>query len=141
MEFTRELYWNVGHGIATLVPMYLLAFAAVALLVRGFIKRRATYLRAAPIDRVDQPLVRLTGALGDMLSQRQVSRVLWPGLAHAALFWGFFCCWWAPPWSLFRPTSPIRFLAGYFLPATSTSCFRLPSIWPVRRLSLPWRSL
>jgi Fe-S oxidoreductase/nitrate reductase gamma subunit len=91
MEFTRELYWNVGHGIATLVPMYLLAFAAVALLVRGFIKRRATYLRgAAPIDRVDQPLVRLRGALGDILSQRQVSRVLWPGLAHAALFWGFF---------------------------------------------------
>ena len=31
MEFTREIYWNVGHGLTTLVPMYLLTFAAVAM--------------------------------------------------------------------------------------------------------------
>ena len=33
MESTREIYWNVGHGIATLAPMYLLALAALGLLV------------------------------------------------------------------------------------------------------------
>ena len=29
MEITREIYWNVGHGPLTLVPMYLLAIGAM----------------------------------------------------------------------------------------------------------------
>ena len=29
MEFTREIYWNVGHGFLTLGPMYLLALTAI----------------------------------------------------------------------------------------------------------------
>ena len=33
MEFSREIYWNVGHGAGTLVPMYLLTIAALAVLV------------------------------------------------------------------------------------------------------------
>ncbi len=28
MVFTREIYWNVGHGTTTMAPMYLLTFAA-----------------------------------------------------------------------------------------------------------------
>ena len=32
MELTREIYWNVGGGAATLLPMYLLLIVAVALL-------------------------------------------------------------------------------------------------------------
>ena len=34
MEFTREIYWNVGHSAGTLVPMYLFAFVAIGLLVK-----------------------------------------------------------------------------------------------------------
>ena len=35
MEATREIYWNVGHGWTTLVPMYLLTIAAIGVLVYG----------------------------------------------------------------------------------------------------------
>ena len=41
MEYTREIYWNVGHNAGTLVPMYLFAFAAIGLLVKGFLRRIA----------------------------------------------------------------------------------------------------
>ena len=37
MEFTREIYWNVGHGVTTLLPMYILTFAAIAILISGFV--------------------------------------------------------------------------------------------------------
>ena len=30
MEATREIYWNIGHGVV--IPMYLLSIAAVAVL-------------------------------------------------------------------------------------------------------------
>ena len=36
MEFTREIYWNVGHGPLTLVPMYLLALGAMIFVARSF---------------------------------------------------------------------------------------------------------
>ena len=32
MEYTREIYWNVGHGAWTLVPMYLLAIFSIGFL-------------------------------------------------------------------------------------------------------------
>ncbi|MSN26754.1 MAG: hypothetical protein GJV46_12900, partial [Geobacter sp.] len=37
MEATREIYWNVGHGVV--VPMYILAFAAFGILAWGFWQR------------------------------------------------------------------------------------------------------
>ena len=32
MEATREIYWNIGHGVV--IPMYVLAFAAFGYLRR-----------------------------------------------------------------------------------------------------------
>ena len=52
MEFTREIYWNVGHGIWTLVPMYLLAIGAFYLLVKGFMERVAVYKQGLPLKRI-----------------------------------------------------------------------------------------
>ena len=43
MEFTREIYWNVGHGV--ILPMYGLAAAAVGAIVYGVLKRRKVYRR------------------------------------------------------------------------------------------------
>lgn len=90
MEFTREIYWNIGHGPATLVPMYLLAAAAFAVLAYGFLRRLKTYRLGKPVHRTDRPFARLGGMMGAMLLQTRVLRVKGPGVAHAVFFWGFF---------------------------------------------------
>ena len=51
MEFTREIYWNVGHGASTLVPMYLFAIVAIGLLVWGFRRRMEVYKQGLPLNR------------------------------------------------------------------------------------------
>jgi len=90
MEYTREIYWNVGHGAGTLVPMYLLSFAAVAILVYVFLKRLKIYQQGQPLDRTDQLPLRVTTMVKNVLLQSKVLNVRGPGLAHALFFWGFF---------------------------------------------------
>ncbi len=89
MEFTREIYWNVGHGAWTLVPMYLLAAIAIGLLVRGFLQRVTVYKQGLPLNRTDQLGRRIGLMLENMLLQKKVTRVPWPGLLHGLFFWGF----------------------------------------------------
>jgi Fe-S oxidoreductase/nitrate reductase gamma subunit len=90
MEFTREIYWNVGHGINTLLPMYVLTFASIAMLVNAFMKRIKVYKQGQSIDRLDQLPVRIGNMVRNMLLQSKVLRVKGPGLAHGLFFWGFF---------------------------------------------------
>ncbi len=89
MEFTREIYWNVGHNAGTLVPMYLLAFTAIGLLVRGFLKRIEVYKQGLPFNRTDRLGDRIRHMLENVLLQKKVARVRWPGLVHGFFFWGF----------------------------------------------------
>ncbi len=89
MEFTREIYWNVGHGAWTLVPMYLLAIVAIGLLVKGFLRRVEVYKQGLPLNRIDQPGRRLAVMLENVLLQKKVIGVAWPGLLHGFFFWGF----------------------------------------------------
>lgn len=89
MEFTREIYWNIGHGITTLGPMYLLAAVAFSVLIYGFVRRLKIYRLGRPMDRTDQPLARTVAMVRQMLLQTRVLRVTGPGLAHALFFWGF----------------------------------------------------
>ncbi|MGW8195042.1 MAG: heterodisulfide reductase-related iron-sulfur binding cluster [Desulforhopalus sp.] len=89
MEFTREIYWNVGHGALTLIPMYLLAIAAVIILVIGFLKRLPAYKLGRPLERTDNLGARISGMIKSVLLQTQVTRVVWPGLFHGLFFWGF----------------------------------------------------
>jgi Fe-S oxidoreductase/nitrate reductase gamma subunit len=89
MEFTREIYWNVGHGAETLVPMYLFAFAAIGLLVKGFLSRIKVYKQGLPLDRTDQRGNRIRRMLENVLLQKKVATVRWPGLLHGLFFWGF----------------------------------------------------
>lgn len=89
MEFTREIYWNVGHSAWTLVPMYLFAIAAIGMLVWGAMQRIKIYRIGKPFNRSDQPKERTRIALLNALSQRKVIRVAWPGLLHGLFFWGF----------------------------------------------------
>jgi Fe-S oxidoreductase/nitrate reductase gamma subunit len=90
MEFTREIYWNIGHGSTTLAPMYLFTFVALAVLVYGFVQRLKIYRLGRPLMRTDQPLARFGETVRTMLMQTRVLRVTGPGLAHALFFWGFF---------------------------------------------------
>ena len=89
MEYTREIYWNVGHGAWTLIPMYLLAIFAIGLLVKGFYDRVMVYQQGQPLVRDDQRGKRLVLMLQNVLLQKKVSRVVWPGLLHGLFFWGF----------------------------------------------------
>lgn len=90
MEFTREIYWNVGHGALTLVPMYLLAIAAIFMLAKAFQKRLAVYRQGLPLNRTDQPGKRFIEMLSMVMIQKKVTRVRWPGLIHGLFFWCFF---------------------------------------------------
>ena len=90
MEFSREIYWNVGHGVGTLLPMYLLTLASIAILVSAFMKRVKVYKQGQSVDRLDQLPVRILNLIKNVLLQSKVLWVKGPGLAHGLFFWGFF---------------------------------------------------
>ncbi len=88
MEFTREIYWNVGHSPTTLIPMYLFAFVAVGILVRGFLIRVKVYKQGLPLVRTDQMGERIRRMAKNVFFQKKVIGTLWPGLLHGLFFWG-----------------------------------------------------
>jgi len=90
MEFTREIYWNVGHGALTLVPMYLLVIVAITVTVKAFLKRIAVYKQGQPLNRTDSLGLRVSDLLKNVILQKKVAQVPWPGLFHGLFFWGFF---------------------------------------------------
>ena len=87
MEATREIYWNVGHGVVW--PMYLFAFVAMAIAARGFWQRLAVYRQGRALNRLDQLPRRIALMVQGVLAQGKVVRVLDPGILHALFFWGF----------------------------------------------------
>ena len=89
MEYTREIYWNVGHGASTLIPMYLLTIAAIVIVVRAFRDRLQVYRQGGPVNRTDNFGARLRCMLGNILLQQKVTRVKMPGLFHGLFFWSF----------------------------------------------------
>jgi len=90
MEFTREIYWNVGHGVGTLAPMYALTLVAIAVFAWGFLQRLKVYRLGKPLNRTDNSGARIAGLLKDVLLQSKVMVVRGPGVAHGLFFWGFF---------------------------------------------------
>ena len=90
MELTREIYWNVGHDAGTLLPMYLLTFASVAVLVSAFMKRIKVYKQGRPVERLDHLPERIFNLVKSVFLQSKVVLVKGPGLAHGFFFWGFF---------------------------------------------------
>ncbi len=90
MELTREIYWNIGHGAGTLVPMYLLVLATFAVLAWGAWQRIKVYRLGRPLQRFDDLPGRVSRALYQVLAQVRVMRVAGAGTAHGLFFWGFF---------------------------------------------------
>jgi Fe-S oxidoreductase/nitrate reductase gamma subunit len=69
--------------------MYAFAVAAIGFCAWGFYRRLAVYRRGKALNRLDLLPRRILLMLGNVLAQRQVLRVLAPGLLHALFFWGF----------------------------------------------------
>ena len=87
---TREIYWNIGNGATTLVPMYLFAVASMAVLAWGFLQRVKVYKQGKPLNRTDELGVRIARLVRDVLLQVKVLQVKGPGVAHGLFFLGFF---------------------------------------------------
>ena len=90
MELTREIYWNVGSGATTLVPMYLLVLATTCVFVWGGWQRIKVYRLGRDVQRFDDLPRRFAGSILQVLSQVRVMRVAGAGTAHGLFFWGFF---------------------------------------------------
>lgn len=87
MEATRQIYWNVGHGVV--IPMYILAFAAFGCIAWGFKQRLPIWRQGKALDRFDRFGERFRRMLGEVLFQTKVSRVTDGGLYHSIFFWSF----------------------------------------------------
>lgn len=87
MEATREIYWNVGHGV--ILPMYLFTAIAVAACAYGFHKRVEVYRQGKELNRLDNLSERIVLLVKNLFGQIRVLRVSGPGVPHALFFWGF----------------------------------------------------
>ena len=87
MEATREIYWNVGHGVV--IPMYILTFAALGFMAWGFWRRLPVWRQGKALNRFDHYGRRLKRLIIEVFSQKKIFRVKDGGIFHALFFWGF----------------------------------------------------
>lgn len=119
MDLTRTIYWNVGHGAQTLVPMYLLLLAATAVFARGVWLRLRVYRQGKALLRTDNLPRRFVEGLSQVLAQARVMLVPGAGTAHGLFFYGFFVlflgtCLIFLQADLTDPLFGIQFLKGRF---------------------------
>ena len=117
MEATREIYWNVGHGVTGV--MYLLTVIALGLFGWGFYRRLPVYRQGGALDRLDNPAARVGLLFKEGLGQLRVLLVWRPGLLHALFFWGFLLLFIGTLLIMLQadltdPLFSVRFLAGNF---------------------------
>ena len=86
MNFSREIYWNVGHGVV--LPMYLLAALTLAVCLYGFFRRIRIYRQGKALQRLDHLFTRIVRLVKRGVGQIRVMLVKLPGFTHALLFWG-----------------------------------------------------
>ena len=86
MNFTREIYWNVGHGVV--LPMYIFVVITLAILIYGFGKRIRVYRKGKPLQRLDHLPGRVVRLITRGIGQLRVMIVKAPGITHAFQFWG-----------------------------------------------------
>ena len=117
MEATREIYWNVGHGVV--LPMYLLTLVAVAACCLGFYQRVAVYRKGKELDRLDNLSGRISLLVKNLFGQVKVLRVSGAGIPHALFFWSFVLLFVGTMLVMAQadfsdPLFGIRFLKGHF---------------------------
>ena len=87
-EAIRQIYWNVGDGLAPLA-LYLSAIAALAVMTWGILRDIGRWRRGKPDARISQLPARLIEALAQVFGQKRVLRDRKPGSMHALIFFGF----------------------------------------------------
>ncbi|MDD2540687.1 MAG: electron transporter, partial [Desulfuromonadaceae bacterium] len=106
VEATRQIYWNVGHGVV--IPMYILAAAAFGYMVWGFRQRLPIWRQGKALDRFDRFDERVKLMIGEVFSQSKIYRVTDGGIFHSIFFWSFLI--------LFAGTIMVMFQADLFTP-------------------------
>ena len=106
MEATREIYWNIGHGVV--IPMYILACAAFGVIGWGFWKRLPIWRQGKALDRFDRYDERVKRMISDVFSQVKIYRVTDGGVFHSIFFWSFLI--------LFAGTMLVMIQADFFTP-------------------------
>ncbi|NDV26012.1 (Fe-S)-binding protein [Desulfovibrio sp. JC010] len=86
MDFTREIYWNIGPEVSSLSLMSLLLLLAVAAAVLGVTRLVKTYRKGRPVARRFQGKAILRN-LAEVLSQKRVAKGSFSGRVHRLLFW------------------------------------------------------
>ena len=89
MQATREIYWNVGHGVV--LPMYFLTAVAFGIFAWGYWRRLRIWRQGKALNRFDRPGRRLGRFIAEVFSQNKVLRVKDGGISHG-LFSGVSCC-------------------------------------------------
>lgn len=117
MEFTREIYWNVGHSV--LIPMYLLALGSIAFAVYKLYQRIPVYKLGKDINRTDNLGARIWYMIRNAIGQIKVMSDKGYGYVHAILFFSFLVLVVATTLvflqaDLLDPVFGIRFLKGTF---------------------------
>ncbi|HIJ86285.1 MAG TPA: 4Fe-4S dicluster domain-containing protein [Desulfuromonadales bacterium] len=87
MEVTRQIYWNIGHGVV--IPMYILAFAAFGVMGWGFWQRLPIWRQGKALNRFDRYDERVKRMLSEVFSQSKIFRVTEGGIFHSIFFWSF----------------------------------------------------
>ena len=87
MEVTRQIYWNIGHGVV--IPMYILAFAAFGVLGWGFWQRLPIWRQGKALNRFDRYDDRVKRMLSEVFGQIKIYRVTDGGIFHSIFFWSF----------------------------------------------------
>lgn len=106
MEATREIYWNVGHGVV--IPMYIMAAVAFGIMAWGFWQRLPLWRQGKPLDRFDRYDERVKRMISNVFSQEKIFRVRDGGVPHALFLWGFMV--------LFAGTMLVMLQADFFTP-------------------------
>ena len=106
MEVTRQIDWNIGHGVV--IPMYILAFAAFGVLGWGFWQRLPIWRQGKALNRFDRYDERVKRMLSEVFSQSKIFRVTEGGIFHSIFFWSFLI--------LFAGTMLVMVQADFFTP-------------------------
>lgn len=117
MEFSREIYWNVGHSV--LIPMYLIALGSIAFAMYKLYQRITIYKLGRDVNRTDNLSGRVWYMIRNALGQIKVMSDKGYGYVHAVLFFSFLILVVATTLvflqaDLLDPVFGIKFLKGTF---------------------------
>jgi len=113
----RETFWNIPQW--AVVGVYVGGAFALAIFAWGVWRRIALWRRGGPEMRWDRIGVRITRLLKEALLQSRILRQSYPGIMHAAMFWGFLALFTGTvlatiDWEIARLLFDVRILKGGF---------------------------